>query len=92
MNEFSPIPWHIIDGVIVASDLHWVAQMELTGGEDVRGELLQNANAAHIVHCVNNHAALVNALHKAINHLDVDNLTMQTLDNELNAVLKEAQS
>lgn len=58
MSEFSPTPWRISDGAIVAKDFHWIAQMELTGGEDVHGELLQNANAALIVEAVNNYATL----------------------------------
>ena len=44
MSKHTPGPWKEDTGVIMG-DYFWIAQMELTGGEDELGEKIQKANA-----------------------------------------------
>lgn len=92
MSKHTHTPWRIKHQYNITDDNN--RSVSTCGGFSDMTEESHNenlANAAYIVHCVNNHEALVDALRKAINHLDVDNLTMQTIEKELNEVLQEAQ-
>lgn len=69
MTDHSPTPWRIVEAKADKYEVQWIlcGQGRWICHTENLGELpeVRKANAKHIVHCVNNHNALVNALYQA---------------------------